>query len=115
MVGCCIVRGASREFGLDAASRCAVKYIFETDCTCSNYEDIRALIETLQPVSLLTVYKNVVGLAAWARSVGYDSAFGARGLSLERDWHVGTYRGVYRGRSALVVRWSGIEHIWTRP
>lgn len=92
-----------------------MKYVFETDCIHSTYEAIRALVETLEPVSLSVVYRGVEGLREWALNHGYDSVFGTRGLSMEHDWHLGTFRGVYRGRPALVVVWSAIEFIWVEP
>ena len=70
---------------------------------------------TAKSVSYRTVLKNCRGLIEWALSVGYEKStrIGSR-LTLRNDWHVGYYKGTWKGRPCFFVQWSGIEHIWTR-
>lgn len=86
------------------------RYQYVTDCTGSTYEDIQALKESETGVSLGT-FRKAVGTAAWkdiTASLGYG-----RDFPISRDWHVGYYKGVYRGVPAYFLRHSMIEHIFT--
>lgn len=88
----------------------AGRYQYVTDCIGSTYEDIQDLIETEVSVSLET-FRKAVGLRAWREIqavLGYDRSF-----PISKDWHVGYYRGVYRGVPAYFLRHSRIEHIFT--
>jgi GNAT superfamily N-acetyltransferase len=86
------------------------RYIFVHSCPSSTYEDIQALTASEKPISLDT-FRRAIGPAQWAEiqaSLGYDRSFPIR-----RDWHVGYFRGVYRGVAAVFLRHSRIEHIFT--
>lgn len=85
-------------------------YLFVTDCVGSTYEDISALAEHEKEISLRT-FREAIGVGQWkdlTRNLGYD-----RDFSISRDWHVGYYRGVYRGVPAVYLRHSRIEYIFT--
>jgi hypothetical protein len=87
-------------------------YRFVTDCIGSTYEAISALKETEQSISRRT-FREYVGPEEWKdlqQRLGYD-----RDFPIARDWHVGYYKGVYLGKPAVFVRWSGIEYIFVRP
>lgn len=86
------------------------RYLFAHSCPASTYEDIQALMASEKAISLDT-FRRAIGPAQWAEiqaSLGYDRAFPIR-----RDWHVGYYKGVYRGIAAVFLRHSRVEHIFT--
>lgn len=86
------------------------RYLFVHNCPASTYEDIQALMASEEAISLDT-FRRAIGPAQWAEiqaSLGYDRSFPIR-----RDWHVGYYKGVYRGIAAVFLRHSRIEHIFT--
>jgi hypothetical protein len=90
--------------------KAAGRYRFVTDCIGSTYEDIQALMATEQPVSLQT-FRSAVGLPQWRAiqaELGYDRHF-----PISRDWHVGYYKGEFRGVPAYFVRHSKVEYIFT--
>lgn len=87
------------------------EYGYETDCINSDYDSVRNLIETQEPIARSTFAKKI-GPVQWKelqQRLGYD-----RDFPISRDWHVAYYRGVYQGRSAVFLRWSGIEYIYVR-
>jgi hypothetical protein len=85
-------------------------YFFVMDCTESTYEDIQALMASESEVSRPTVVRAIGSeqWRAWQRKMGYDKDF-----PISRDWHVGYYKGVFRGVPAYFIRHSRIEHIFT--
>lgn len=88
----------------------SAQYRYVTDCIHSTYEDIRALMASEQSISLAT-FRKAIGLPQWrdlVGSLGYDRHF-----PISKDWHVGYYKGVYRGVPAHFLRHSRIEHIFT--
>jgi DNA repair protein RadC len=86
------------------------RYRFVTDCIGSTYEDISALKETGEDVSR-TAFARALGPEAW-KEIQKELGYG-RDFPISRDWHVGYYRGTYRGVPAYYLVWSGIEHIFT--
>jgi hypothetical protein len=86
------------------------RFLFVTSCIDSTYEDIQALIASEQVVSRDT-FRKAIGPEQWhdlVASLGYDRYF-----PITRDWHVGYYKGVYRGVPAYFLRHSRIEYIHT--
>lgn len=91
------------------------KLTFLTSCVEADGDDINAMKDTGVPVSYRTFRQHCAGVNEWAAGVGYARASNAgSGVTLKGDWHVGYYRGVYRGAPRYYLTWSGIEHIWTR-
>lgn len=87
-----------------------VAYYYVHSCPDSTYEDIQALMRSEHPVSLAT-FRRAVGIKQWrtiTAQLGYDRFF-----PISKDWHVGYYRGVYRGVPCYFLRHSRIEHIFT--
>jgi hypothetical protein len=86
------------------------RYHFVTDCVGSTYEDIQALIASEQATSMTAVARAIgpVAWRDWQRAMGYDKDF-----PISRDWHVGYFKGTYRGVLAYFIRHSRIEHIFT--
>jgi hypothetical protein len=85
-------------------------YAFQHPCTGSDYESMRALIETQQKITRET-FARKIGREQWTwllESLGYD-----RHVPITRDRLVGYYRGVYRGAPAVFMRHSGTEYIFT--
>ncbi len=70
-----------------------------------------ALKESELSVSLET-FRRAVGLAQW-RTISGDLGYG-RSFPISKDWHVGYYKGTYRGVPCYFLRHSGIEHIFTQ-
>lgn len=89
----------------------AGRFRFVTNCIGSTSEDIRDLIDTGDvPISMRT-FAIAIGRDGWIQineMLGYDRYF-----PLSKDWHVGYYRGVFRGVPAVYIRHSGIEYIFT--
>ena len=86
------------------------RYHYVMSCPGSTYEDIQALQESEQTVSRATFAK-AIGSQAWRdiqASLGYD-----RDFPITKDWHVGYYKGVFRGVPCYFLRHSRIEHIYT--
>jgi hypothetical protein len=86
------------------------RYHYVMSCPGSTYEDIQALQESEQPVSRATFAK-AIGPQAWRdiqANLGYD-----RDFSITKDWHVGYYKGVFRGVPCYFLRHSHIEYIYT--
>lgn len=86
------------------------RYRFVTNCVGSTYEDISALKETGDQITRAT-FARALGPAEWKwvqAELGYDRDFRISG-----DWHVGYYKGVYRGVPAYYLVHSGIEWIFT--
>lgn len=90
--------------------RDAGRYVYVTNCVESTYEDIQALQASEVDVSLAT-FRKALGLARW-REIQRDLGYG-RDFPIGRDWHVGYYRGIYRGVPAYFLRHSRIEYIFT--
>ena len=56
-------------------------------------------------------FAKAIGSQAWRdiqASLGYD-----RDFPITKDWHVGYYKGVFRGVPCYFLRHSRIEHIYT--
>ena len=88
----------------------AGQFHYVHSCPESTYEDIQALMESEQDVSLQT-FRKAIGPAQWReikQALGYDRSF-----PISKDWHVRYYKGVYRHVPAYFVRHSRIEHIFT--
>lgn len=86
------------------------RYRFVTDCIGSTYEDISALKESGEGVSR-TTFARALGPSEWKaiqKELGYDRDFPISG-----DWHVGYYKGTYRGVPAYYLVWSATEYIFT--
>jgi DNA repair protein RadC len=86
------------------------RYRFVTNCVGSTYEDISALKETGDQITRAT-FARALGPAEWKwvqAELGYDRDFRISG-----DWHVGYYKGGYRGVPAYYLVHSGIEWIFT--
>lgn len=86
-------------------------YYFVTDCLGSTFEAISMLKESEQAITLST-FRKAIGGEAWKdlqAMLGYDRSF-----PISKDWHVGYYKGIYLGKPAVFVLWSGIEYIFTR-
>jgi hypothetical protein len=87
-----------------------MRYIYLHSCPDSTYEDMCALQESERPVTLAT-FRRAIGLEQWAwiqKNLGYDRSF-----PISKDWHVGYFKGTYRGVPAYFLRHSRIEHIFT--
>jgi hypothetical protein len=85
-------------------------YVFAGTCLDSTYEDIRALVDRSSRISL-EEFRAALSPGAWEKLVkrlGYD-----RRLRIEDDPVVRCGEGLYRGRPAVFLVWSGIEHIFT--
>lgn len=85
-------------------------YRYQHSCIESTYEDIQSLMSQEQSISLAT-FRSKIGPEQWAwiqRHLGYDRSF-----PISKDWHVGYYRSVYRGKPAYFLRHSRIEYIFT--
>jgi len=88
----------------------AGRFRFVTDCIGSTGEDIRDLVDSEQDISRRS-FAIAVGPSGYqqvSEMLGYDRHF-----PLSRDWHVGYYRGRYRGVPAVFLRHSHIEYIFT--
>ena len=86
------------------------RYRFVTNCIGSTEEDISALKETGEEVSRQT-FARALGPEEWAwiqYQLGYRKDF-----RITTDWHVGYYRGVYRGVPAFYLVHSHIEYVFT--
>lgn len=86
------------------------RYAYVMSCIDSTYEDMQALQASEKDVSRATFAK-AIGKSQWAdiqASLGYDRHF-----PIARDWHVGYYKGVFRGVPCYFLRHSRIEHIYT--
>lgn len=85
-------------------------FTFETDCVSSDGESIRAMVDAPEQRQItIGTFARHVDIREAGRMLGYD-----RNLPLRRDWHVSYHRSIYRGRRCYYLRWSGIEHIFTR-
>lgn len=86
------------------------RFRFVHACPDSTYEDMRAMLDTDEPVSRRTLSYHVGSeqLRDIERWLGYS-----RELPMSRDWAVGYHRGIYRGVPAYWFRWSGMEYIFT--
>lgn len=88
----------------------AGRFLYVMSCPDSTYEDIQALKETEDAIGL-RAFARAIGPTQWKdlqRQLQYD-----RDFPISRDWHVGYYRGVFRGVPCYFMRHSGIEHIYT--
>ena len=88
----------------------AGRFRFVTDCISSTGPDIRDLVDQERAIGMRT-FAAAVGPQGWRQisdMLGYD-----RHLPLSKDWHVGYYKGIFRGVPAVHLRWSGIEYIFT--
>jgi hypothetical protein len=86
------------------------RYLFVHSCPGSTYEDMQALAETGERISLRT-FRAKIGLGAWRRlqdDLGYD-----RHVPISRDPFVTYHRGTYRGVPAVWLTHSRTEHIYT--
>lgn len=86
------------------------RYAFQHPCTGSTYDDMRALIDSAQKITRGTFVRKI-GAEQWQwllAALGYD-----RHVPIARDRLVGYYRGVYCGVSAVFMRHSGTEYIFT--
>ena len=86
------------------------RYRYVMSCPDSTYEDIQALQESEEMISRSTFTK-AIGPTAWREiqaNLGYDRHF-----SITKDWHVGYYKGTFRGVPCYFLRHSKIEHIYT--
>ena len=89
----------------------AGRFHFVTDCVGSTFEDIRDLIDNGDDAISMRTFAMAIGRDGWRQlsaMLGYDRYF-----PLSRDWHVGYYRGTFRGIPAVYMRHSGIEYIFT--
>lgn len=89
----------------------AGRFRFVTDCIGSTSEDIRDLIDNGDDEISMRTFAIAIGRDGWqqlSEMLGYDRYF-----PLSRDWHVGYYRGIFRGVPAVYMRWSAIEYIFT--
>ena len=89
----------------------AGRFRFVTDCIGSTFEDIRDLIDNGDHDISMRTFRTAIGRDGWEQlsaMLGYGRHF-----PLSRDWHVGYYRGIFRGVPAVYMRWSAIEYIFT--
>jgi hypothetical protein len=87
------------------------EYRFVTNCIGSDSESIRDLVDSEKDITLRT-FRQHIGLDQWKElleNFGYD-----RHLPISKDWHVGFYKGVYRGKPAVFLRHSAIEWIFVK-
>ncbi len=88
------------------------EFEFATNCINSDYDSIQELVATEEPIARATFAKKI-GPEQWKelqQTLGYD-----RDFPISKDWHVGYYKGVYRGLPAVFLRWSRIEYIFVQP
>jgi len=86
------------------------RYRFVTNCIAAHGDDISALKETGEEVSRQT-FARALGPEQWAwiqDQLGYSKDF-----RITTDWHVGYYRGIYRGVPAFYLVHSHIEYVFT--
>ena len=76
-------------------------------------ESLNTMIDKEIDVTLSTMKKHCIELAAWAEGIGYESDK-RKGLTLANDWSVSYHRSTYNGRRCYFVRWSAIEYIWVQ-
>ena len=87
------------------------RYRYVCDCTDSTYEDIRAMVdEGAQSITRRTFVQHTDDddRRELYRRLGYDRYF-----SIVTDWHVGYYKGMFRGVPAYWMQHSAVERIFT--
>lgn len=90
----------------------APRFNYLTCCVNSTAFAIHAMTDAARDVSLATIRRHCVGVADWARGMGY--AVGAEvGLHLKDDWAVSYHKSTYQNRACFYIRHSAIEYIWT--
>jgi hypothetical protein len=85
------------------------RYRFVTDCIHSAGPDIREMVEAGESVTRATFVRHTDDQdRRWLeKAMGYDV------VPITKDWHVGYFKGHYRGVPAYWMTWSAIEHIFT--
>ena len=85
-------------------------HYFVTTCVAARGEDITAMLETAVQVTRGTYVRHTDDGSRRELEVGlgYD-----RFMPITQDWHVGYFKGVYRGVPAYWLTWSAIEHVFT--
>lgn len=75
--------------------------------------DLHLMMASLSPVSYFT-FRHRFLREQWTtirEQFGY--AYSSRyGLTMEDDWHVRYYRGLFKGKEVIVLQHSAIEYIW---
>jgi hypothetical protein len=86
------------------------RYSFVTDCIGADGYDIREMRGEGKAISVDT-FRKAIGQERW-KDIQAQLGYG-RSLPIRKDWHVGYYRGTYRGVPAVYLVWSGIEYVFT--
>lgn len=86
-----------------------------TCCVDLGMKDVPALrdmIEEARQVSYRTARARIGGDALAAVFHDYDWSRKPQYLTMKKDWHVGYYRSVFRGKPVYYVKHSAIEYIF---
>lgn len=73
--------------------------------------ELQDMIDRAQRITYRTARRRI-GQALAQVFPDYDWSNRPRHLPMKRDWHVGYYRSVYRGKPVVYVRHSAIEYIF---
>ena len=92
-------------------------FIYETNCTVANGDDIEAMVDACKEISWKTLVKyvdihEVADLFPdynWT-AIGLGKGFGIR---LKDDHSVRFCKSTYQGRPCYYIEWSGIEYVFT--
>ena len=84
-------------------------YRYVISCIHANGEDIREMTAGARQITLATLRRHIEPeeWESFVSALGYDRSFPIR-----RDWHVGYFKGRYRGKPCYYVDHSRIEHIF---
>lgn len=85
-------------------------HYFEVACVQADGDDIRTMMNSAVSITRATFVSNTNNADRWA----LEKVLGYHPFPIGSDWFIGYYKGFYLGRSAYILKWSGIEHIFTR-
>ena len=92
------------------------KFIYITNCTVANGNDILEMIETAKQITFRTFLKNVVHLnfQRLAQKLGYEST-SSKGLTIKDDYHVTYWKSKFKGAPCYYFIHSAIEYVFVEP
>jgi len=83
-------------------------------CVDLNGDDISDMVDEADQISWKEFYKYVdrEDVEELFHGYGYDWSKRPKGLSLEKDWAVRTFRSKYKGKPCVYIQHSAIEYVF---
>jgi len=83
------------------------KYIYETNCVNSNYEDITNMVDNSKEIKYSTFIKHVSIKDIYEVLPMYQKEF-----PIKKDYHVRYFKSKFQGKKCYFIIQSAIEYIF---